>query len=218
MGFPGGSVVKNLPANAEDTGDTGLIPGLRRIPGEGTGNPHQCSCLENPMDRGAWGGNSPQGCKESDATEVTQHAEHTGLHTVLEVQHWWSYKHSLGLSYFSCILPTSQGGEGEHRQRRGGKSTAPHSPGTEECLVDSSPLPISWVLAQLWAALVQPRVLSGPFLGPNKHPIIKLLVLFSKAYVTVSSTFCFSPSKSTTSKIPLNDENIYKLSSPGSCW
>ena len=87
MGFPGGSVVKNLPANAEDTGDTGLIPGLRRIPGEGTGNPHQCSCLENPMDRGAWGGNSPQGCKKSDATEVTQHAEHTGLHIVLEVQH-----------------------------------------------------------------------------------------------------------------------------------
>ena len=47
-------VVKNLPANAEDTGDAGLIPGSGRSPGEGNGNPLQCSCLENPMDRGAW--------------------------------------------------------------------------------------------------------------------------------------------------------------------
>ena len=50
-GFPGGSVVKNLPANA---GDVGLIPGLRRFPGEGNGNPFQNSCLEEPMDRGDW--------------------------------------------------------------------------------------------------------------------------------------------------------------------
>ena len=49
-GFPGGSVVKNLLANA---GDAGLIPGLGRSPGEGNGNPLQYSCLENPMDRGA---------------------------------------------------------------------------------------------------------------------------------------------------------------------
>ena len=53
MGFLGGSaVVKNLPANAEDSG---LIPGLGRCPGEGDGYPLQYSCLENPMDRGAWG-------------------------------------------------------------------------------------------------------------------------------------------------------------------
>ena len=51
QGFPGGSVVKNLPANA---GDKGLIPGSRRSPGEGNGNSRQYSCLENPMDRGAW--------------------------------------------------------------------------------------------------------------------------------------------------------------------
>ena len=51
MGFPGGSVVKNLPAIARDSG---LIPGLEKITGEGKGNPLQCSCLENPMDRGAW--------------------------------------------------------------------------------------------------------------------------------------------------------------------
>ena len=50
-GLPGGSVVKNRPANA---GDTGLIPGLGRSPGERKGSPLQYSCLENPMDRGAW--------------------------------------------------------------------------------------------------------------------------------------------------------------------
>ena len=43
--------VKNLPANA---GDTGSIPGSRRSPGEGNGNPLQYSCLENSKDRGAW--------------------------------------------------------------------------------------------------------------------------------------------------------------------
>ena len=51
MGFPGGSVVKDLPAKS---GDVGLIPGPGRSPGEGNGNPLQCSCLGNPMDRGAW--------------------------------------------------------------------------------------------------------------------------------------------------------------------
>ena len=44
-------MVKNLPANA---GNVGSIPGLGRSPGEGTGNLLQYSCLENPMDRGAW--------------------------------------------------------------------------------------------------------------------------------------------------------------------
>jgi len=47
-------VVKNLPANAGDTGDMGLIPGSGRSPGGGHGNLLQCSCLENSMDRGAW--------------------------------------------------------------------------------------------------------------------------------------------------------------------
>ena len=53
-GFPGGSVVKNLFANVEDTGDAGSIPGWRRSLGEGNGNPLQDSCLENFTDRGAW--------------------------------------------------------------------------------------------------------------------------------------------------------------------
>ena len=47
-------VVKNLPANAGDIRDTGLIPGLGRSSGEGNGTLLQSSCLENPMDRGAW--------------------------------------------------------------------------------------------------------------------------------------------------------------------
>ena len=47
-------VVKTLPANAGDLRDVGLIPGLERSPGEENGNPLQYSCLENPMERGAW--------------------------------------------------------------------------------------------------------------------------------------------------------------------
>ena len=51
MALPGGSVVKNPPANA---GEMGLIPGERRSPGERNGNPLQYSCLGKPVDRGAW--------------------------------------------------------------------------------------------------------------------------------------------------------------------
>ena len=47
-------MVKNLPANAGDTGDTGSIPGSGRFPGIGNGNPLQYSCLDNSMDRGTW--------------------------------------------------------------------------------------------------------------------------------------------------------------------
>ena len=50
-GFPGGSAVENPPANA---GDAGSLPGSGRSPGEGNGNTLQHSCLDNPMDRGAW--------------------------------------------------------------------------------------------------------------------------------------------------------------------
>ena len=45
---------KESVCNAGDTGDAGLIPGLGKSPGEGNGNPLQCSCLENPMARGTW--------------------------------------------------------------------------------------------------------------------------------------------------------------------
>ena len=53
-GFPDGSVGKESTCSAGDTGDMGSIPGLRRSLGGGNGNPLQYSCLENPMDRGAW--------------------------------------------------------------------------------------------------------------------------------------------------------------------
>ena len=54
MVFPGGSVVKNLPANAGETETRVLIPGLGRALGIGNGNILQYSCLVNPIDRGAW--------------------------------------------------------------------------------------------------------------------------------------------------------------------
>ena len=54
LGFLGGSMVKNPPANAGDARDMGLIPGSGRPPGVGNGNPLQYSCLENSTDRGAW--------------------------------------------------------------------------------------------------------------------------------------------------------------------
>ena len=60
--FPGGSDGKE---SAHNVGDSSLIPGSGRSPGEGYGNPLQYSCLENPTDREA------QGCKESDTTEAT---------------------------------------------------------------------------------------------------------------------------------------------------
>ena len=59
-----GSVVKNLPANV---GNPGSIPGLRRFPGEGNGNPLQYSCLGNSMDRIAWQA-TVHGVTESDIT------------------------------------------------------------------------------------------------------------------------------------------------------
>ena len=69
MGFPGGSVVKNPPANAGDARDAGSIPGSERSPGVGNGNLLQYSCLENPMDRGLVS-YSPGDHKESDMTDL----------------------------------------------------------------------------------------------------------------------------------------------------
>ena len=70
-GFVGGSMVKNLPANAGDTRDVSSIPGSGRFPGGGNGNPLQYSCLEDSMDRGAWRATSPGSHKESDTNEHT---------------------------------------------------------------------------------------------------------------------------------------------------
>ena len=68
-------MVKNLPANAGDTRDVGLIPRLGRSPGIGNGNSLQYSCLENSMDRGAWWA-TVHGVAELDTTEQL------GMHTL----------------------------------------------------------------------------------------------------------------------------------------
>ena len=62
-------VVKNPPANAGDIGDMGLIPGLGKSPGVGNGNSLQHSCMENPMDRGAWW-TTVHGIAESNIPEI----------------------------------------------------------------------------------------------------------------------------------------------------
>ena len=64
VSFPSGSMLKNIPANA---GHMGSIPGLGKSPGEGNGNLLQCSCLENPTDRGVWWA-TVHGVAESNTT------------------------------------------------------------------------------------------------------------------------------------------------------
>ena len=68
LNFPGNPVIKNPPANAEDSGASSSISGWEGSPGVGNGNLLQYSCLENPMDRGAWWA-AVHGCKESGTTE-----------------------------------------------------------------------------------------------------------------------------------------------------
>ena len=66
-----------ITANAENTEDTGSIPGSGRSPGGGNSNPLQYSCLENPMDRGNWRVSSPRGLKESNMAErLSTQGEH----------------------------------------------------------------------------------------------------------------------------------------------
>ena len=73
MGFPGGLVVKNLPANP---GDAGLIPGSGRSLGGGNGNLLQYFCLENPMDRGTWQATVHRVAKsQTRLKQLSMHAE-----------------------------------------------------------------------------------------------------------------------------------------------
>ena len=92
--FPGGSAVKNAPINARDTGDVGSIPESGISPGEGNGNPLQYSCLENPMDRGAW-----QAAAHGVEKSRTQLSVHVQLST------WYKQRiksaRTLGLPYFA---------------------------------------------------------------------------------------------------------------------
>ena len=68
QGFPGGSVVRNPPASV---GDVGFIPASGGCPGEGNGNPLQYSCLENPMDKGAWLATVPRGGKRDTTLQLS---------------------------------------------------------------------------------------------------------------------------------------------------
>ena len=116
LGLSGGSVVKDPLANA---GDMGLIPGLGRSPGEGNGNLLQYSCLESPMDRGAWGGGvggggySPWGCKDSDTTQQLNNskAEVLGFCACVSLCVWLSMPlapESNSLMCVRCIYVCSQ--------------------------------------------------------------------------------------------------------------
>ena len=89
QGFPGGVVVKYLPANAGDAGDTGLIPGLGRSPGGGNGNPLHYSCQDNPMDRGAWR------ATVHGVARVGHNWAHTHAPNNASTPHWWSFPFSL---------------------------------------------------------------------------------------------------------------------------
>ena len=90
--LPGGSGSKESACN---TGDLGSIPRLGRSPGEGNGNLLQYSCLDNSIDRGAGGGYSPWGLKESDMTEWLTH-----------LQELLNLSASLWLPWMSCIYPS----------------------------------------------------------------------------------------------------------------
>ena len=88
MGFPGGSVVKNPPANTGDARDVDSIPGLGRSPGEGNGNPLQNSCLGNPMDKGAWWATVHGVTKESDMTERLNNNNSSNLYYWVQRPQW----------------------------------------------------------------------------------------------------------------------------------
>ena len=75
-------MVKNLPANAGNSGDVVSTPGLGGSPGVGNGNPLQYSCLENPMDRGAWQATVPGVTKNWTRLNTHTHTRtHTHTHT-----------------------------------------------------------------------------------------------------------------------------------------
>ena len=86
IGVPGGSVLKNPPANA---GDVPSIPGSRRSPEGGNGNQLQYSCLGNPMNRGAWWATIHQVTEESDTTEAT----------------WWQVGNPISRSQVQGLVP-----------------------------------------------------------------------------------------------------------------
>ena len=98
--FPSGSVANNLPANAGEAGDAGLIPGSGRSLGGGNGNLLQYSCQDNPIDKGAWWGYSLWGHKESDMTEHACRRRRYSVDTMYLVDFQYVPRWQLALSPF----------------------------------------------------------------------------------------------------------------------
>ena len=84
QGFPSSSVGKESTFSVIHAGDVGSIPGLGRSPGRGHGNPLQYSCLGKSHGQRSLTRYSPQGCKQSDMTEVTEHAQVFSKQRLLE--------------------------------------------------------------------------------------------------------------------------------------
>ena len=105
-GFPGGSVVKNLPANAGDATDAGSIPGSGKSPGGEHGNPLQYSCLKNPMDKTAWWATVHRVTKRwtrfSDWTKITSNA----------------YNAHIASSWYMLLMMMNNGDRRPERQAR----------------------------------------------------------------------------------------------------
>ena len=98
MGLPGGTVVKNSPSSAGDVAEVGSIPVSGRSPGGGNGNPLQYSCLENPMDRGAWWA-TVHGVTKS-RTQLNTHTQTHWLNSYTSLFYfgWWLCR----LQYVVC--------------------------------------------------------------------------------------------------------------------
>ena len=96
-------VVKNPPANAGNMRDLGSIPGLGRSPGGGHDNPLHYSCLENPMDRGAWRGTA-HWAAESDMTEQLSRHTHAykSSESIYSINKWIRLS-SYGLGYLTEV-------------------------------------------------------------------------------------------------------------------
>ena len=92
-------MVKDPPVNAGDTGNLGSIPGQGRSLGEGNGNPLQYSCLENPMDRGAWWATVHGVPKELEMTEGL--STHASLE--LRYQYWINYQYQKNSIMFQAM-------------------------------------------------------------------------------------------------------------------